>query len=109
MRHLLTLALFLALQTVHAQSERWEYLEVKTVPGGFNSKTAFAYDDGSRVLKMGNRNASLKDSTGAELQFNSAIEGLNYLGALGWECFSQSVDKSTGFALDVYLFKRRKR
>lgn len=109
MRHILSLALILALQSVHAQTvERWEYCQISFITSGFGSKSAANHDFGDRVLKGSNRNDSLRDSTGSVIEFKSPVDGLNYMGERGWECFSQSVVSPAGVFMEVFWFKRRR-
>ena len=109
MRPLLTLALCLAIQNLHAQAvERWEYCQISFITSGFGSKSAANYDFGDRILKGSNRNDSMRDSTGNVIEFKSPVDGLNYMGQRGWECFSQSVVSPAGVYMEVFYFKRRR-
>ncbi len=108
MRTFLTLALILALQTVHAQVvERWEYCMVYYQTGGFNSKTTVTVDYGDKTIKALGKPEILRDSSGNDT-FKSPVEAFNFLGAAGWECFSTYLGSEFG-KLQYCLFKRRRR
>jgi len=105
MRHLLTLALFLSLQTLHAQSpDRWEYCQITISPGGFNSETRASVDYGDKIIKALSKSPMLTDSAGSEF-FKSPIHVFNFLGYQGWECIETQSSQSKG---QTCLFKRRR-
>ncbi|MBL7827828.1 MAG: hypothetical protein JNJ57_14455 [Saprospiraceae bacterium] len=113
MKLLFTILLAFFMYALQSQTiERWEYCQVSFQANGFNSKTKIKYDFGDRVSKGTDRDESLKDSTGTTLKFKSPVDVLNYLGEMGWECFSKEEKNPldyTGVLNDVYYFKRRKR
>ena len=114
MKLLHTILLVFFIHTVQSQTiERWEYCRISFDDSRLNTKkNKVFYDFGEPDLKGSMWKEGLKDSTGTTLEFWSPIDVLNYMGEMGWECFSKEPNQRADLIevkREVYYFKRRKR
>lgn len=63
----------------------WRYADVKCMLGGFTSKTKIEIDFGEVVQGWGRPVNLLKDATGNDMKFKSAVDALNWMSINGWE------------------------
>jgi len=107
MKFTLVSLLFFAHFATAQQLEKFEYLEISYLVGGFNSKSTVSVDRGEKVINSFNKAPILEDSTG-KTEFKTPMAAFNFLGSQGWEAIHFYTRKFDSIETQFVVFKRRR-
>lgn len=109
-RFLLTIALLMCMAIAIAQeaNETRAYCELLGTSKMFSNKVKVTVDFGQATsFWKGNKDQQLVDENGKDIQFNSMIDAMNYMGRYGWK-FIQAYaigDARSGYVYHWLLYK----
>ena len=106
MKTLLTVLLLLAGITSYSQT-KYEYCQIQVI-GKFNGKAKIVLDFGQDFNSLGwIRDRVIRDEmTGKAEQFNSAVDGINYMVSKGYEYIESYTLDVTGGSQLFFVFRK---
>lgn len=86
---------------------RAEYIELRAIGRAFTDKIIISLEYGQKVIDL-NANTFVKDDNRKNLEFNSALDGVNKMKNYGYELFQVYTTQEDNKTADkIYMLKRK--